>query len=69
VTLLAGPENGLRVKRWILRKKEGWYTLFDDPSIPKTSTLLDQAENALARKLFMMKGFHHKRPIEARSLP
>jgi hypothetical protein len=60
VTLLAGKENGQRVKRWIGRKKDGWYALFDDPSIPKTSALIDQAENALARKLFMMKGFHHK---------
>jgi len=27
--------------------------------MPVTSTLLDQARNAIARKLFMMKGFHH----------
>jgi len=28
--------------------------------MPPTSTLLDQAHNMLDRKLFMMKGFHHK---------
>ena len=27
--------------------------------MPVTSTLLDQAHNAIARKLFAMKGFHH----------
>ena len=29
--------------------------------MPVTSTLLDQAHNAIDRKLFMMKGFHHPR--------
>jgi hypothetical protein len=60
VTRLAGFENGQRVKRWVGRKKDGWYALFDDSSIPKTSALLDQVHNALARKLFMMTGCHHK---------
>jgi hypothetical protein len=27
--------------------------------MPVTSTLLDQVHNAIDRKLFMMKGFHH----------
>jgi len=27
--------------------------------MPVTSTVLDQAHNAIARKLFMMKAFHH----------
>ena len=27
--------------------------------LPMTSTLLDQAHNAIERKLFAMKGFHH----------
>ena len=27
--------------------------------MPATSTLLDQAHNAIERKLFAMKGFHH----------
>ena len=30
-----------------------------DPQMPVTSTLLDQAHNAIERKLFAMKGFHH----------
>ncbi len=34
--------------------------LLEDPSIPKTSTPIDQVHNLLARKLFMMKGFHHE---------
>jgi hypothetical protein len=29
--------------------------------MPVTSTLLDQAHNAIERKLFAMKGFHHPR--------
>ena len=32
---------------------------FADPCMPVTSTLLDQAHNAIERKLFAMKGFHH----------
>jgi hypothetical protein len=30
-----------------------------DPRMPVTSTPLDQAHNAIERKLFAMKGFHH----------
>ena len=30
-----------------------------DPQMPVSSTLMDQAHNALEWKLFMMKGFHH----------
>lgn len=59
VSQLAGQENGERIHQWIGRKKEGWYVLFRDPHLPASSTLLDQAHNALDRKLFMMKGFHH----------
>ena len=59
VTNLAGQENGERIRQWIARKKEGWYVLFRNPQLPATSTLLDQAHNALDRKLFMMKAFHH----------
>jgi hypothetical protein len=56
---LAGQANGERIRQWIARKKEGWYVLFRNPDLPAISTLLDQAHNALDRKLFMMKGFHH----------
>jgi hypothetical protein len=37
----------------------GWYAVLADPQMPVTSTLLDQARNAIERKLFAMKGFHH----------
>ena len=30
-----------------------------DPQMPARSTVLDQAHNAIDRKLFAMKGFHH----------
>ena len=51
--------NGERVRRWFQDKKAGWYAVLEDPQMPVTSTLLDQAHNAIDRKLFMMKGFHH----------
>src|SRR5712692_2287572 len=55
----AGVANGERVRRWFQEKKAGWYAVLADPRMPATSTLLDQAHNAIERKLFMMKGFHH----------
>jgi hypothetical protein len=57
----AGTANGERVRRWFQDKKAGWYAVLADPQIPTTSTLLDQAHNAIERKLFAMKGFHHPR--------
>jgi len=59
VTTTAGTANGERVRRWIQEKKAGWYAVLADPQMPVTSTLLDQAHNAIERKLFAMKGFHH----------
>jgi hypothetical protein len=59
VRRMTGQENGDRIRQWIGRKKDGWYVLFRNPELPATSTLLDQAHNAIDRKLFMMKGFHH----------
>jgi hypothetical protein len=59
VTHMAGAANGERVRRWFQEKKTGWYTVLADPQMPVTSTLLDQAHNAIERKLFAMKGFHH----------
>ena len=60
VAHIAGETNGERVRRWFQReKKAGWYTVLADPRMPVTSTLLDQAHNAIERKLFAMKGFHH----------
>jgi hypothetical protein len=55
----AGMANAARVRRWFQEKKAGWYTVLADPQMPVTSTLLDQAHNAIERKLFAMKGFHH----------
>jgi hypothetical protein len=59
VTHTAGTANGERVRRWFQDKKAGWYAILEDPQMPATSTLLDQAHNAIERKLFAMKGFHH----------
>ena len=59
VATMAGPANGERVRRWFQDKKAGWYAVLEDPRMPVTSTLLDQAHNAIERKLFAMKGFHH----------
>jgi len=59
VTTTAGTANGARVRRWFQEKKAGWYAVLADPQMPVTSTLLDQAHNAIERKLFAMKGFHH----------
>jgi hypothetical protein len=59
VTTTAGAANGARVRRWVQEKKAGWYAVLADPQMPATSTLLDQAHNAIERKLFAMKGFHH----------
>ena len=55
----AGTANGARGRRWFQDKKAGWYAVLADPQMPVTSTLLDQAHNAIERKLFAMKGFHH----------
>jgi hypothetical protein len=59
VATTAGAANGARVRRWFRDKKGGWYAVLEDPQMPVTSTLLDQAHNAIERKLFAMKGFHH----------
>jgi hypothetical protein len=59
VATTAGAANGQRVRQWFQDKKAGWYTVLADPRMPVTSTWLDQAHNAMDRKLFMMKGFHH----------
>ena len=59
VATTAGTANGERVQRWFQDKKAGWYAILEDPRMPVSSTLLDQAHHAMDRKLFMMKGFHH----------
>jgi transposase-like protein len=59
VTATVGEEHGERVRNWCQDKKAGWYAVLADPQMPAMSTVLDQAHNAIDRKLFMMKGFHH----------
>ncbi len=59
VATAAGTATGGRVRQWFQAKKAGWYAGLDDPRMPVRSTLLAQAHNAIDRKVFMMKGFHH----------
>src|SRR5499427_1879531 len=59
VAATAGPANGARVRRWVPEKKAGWSAGLADPQMPVTSTLLDQAHNAIERKFFAMQGCHH----------
>jgi hypothetical protein len=59
IATTVGEEHGERVRSWFQAKKAGWYTVLADPQMPASSTLLDQAHNAIDRKLFAMKGFHH----------
>ena len=59
ITATVGEDHGERVRPWFQDKKAGWYAVLEDPRMPAMSTGLDQAHNAIDRKLFMMKGFHH----------
>src|SRR6267142_7230631 len=59
ITATVGEEHGERVRHWFQNKKAGWYAVLEDPQMPAMSTVLDQAHNAIDRKLFNMKGFHH----------
>jgi hypothetical protein len=59
ITATEGQAHGERVQTWIEDKKTGWYAVLEDPKMPAMSTVLDQAHNAIDRKLFSMKGFHH----------
>ena len=59
ITATVGEEHGERIRNWFKDKKAGWYAVLADPQMPASSTLLDQAHNAIDRKLFAMKGFHH----------
>jgi hypothetical protein len=61
ITATVGEEHGERVRHWFKDKKVGWYAVLEDPKMPAMSTMLDQAHNAIDRKLFAMKGFHHPR--------
>ncbi|MEE8304999.1 MAG: hypothetical protein V3S24_21475, partial [Candidatus Tectomicrobia bacterium] len=59
ITTTGGADHGERVRHWFQAKKAGWYAVREDSQMPASSTLLDQAHNAMDRKLFAMKGFHH----------
>jgi hypothetical protein len=59
IATTVGEEHGERVRQWFQDKKAGWYAVLEDPQMPAMSTMLDQAHNAIDRKLFVMKGFHH----------
>src|SRR6266446_5999879 len=59
IATTVGEAHGARVRQWFQAKKAGWYTVLADPQMPAMSTVLDQVHNAIDRKLFMMKGFHH----------
>src|SRR6266540_5580373 len=59
ITATVGEEHGERVSNGFKEKKAGWYAVLEDPQMPTSSTLLDQAHNSIDRKLFAMKGFHH----------
>src|SRR5262249_42847723 len=61
----AGAANGARVRRWVQNKKAGWEAGLTEPQMAVDSTLLDQVHNAINRKLFAMKGFHHPRGSQA----
>jgi hypothetical protein len=59
ITATVGEDQGKRVRSWFQDKKSGWYAVLEDPQMPAMSTALDQAHNAIDRKLFAMKYFHH----------
>src|SRR5919201_1872791 len=59
IATTVGEAHGERVRQWFQAKKAGWYTVLAAPQMPAMSTVLDQAHNAIDRKLFAMKGFHH----------
>jgi len=59
IATTVGEAHGQRVRQWFQDKKAGWYAVLADPQMPAMSTVLDQAHNAIDRKRFAMKGFHH----------
>ena len=65
IATTVGEAHGERVRHWFEDKKAGWYAVLADPQMPAMSTMLDQAHNAIDRKLFAMKGFHHPRGSQA----
>jgi hypothetical protein len=54
-----GEAHGERVRHGFEDKKAGWYAGLADPQMPAMRTGVEQAHNAIARKLFARKGCHH----------
>ena len=69
IATTVGEAHGERIRHWFETKKAGWYAVLADPKMPAMSTVLDQAHNAMDRKLFAMKGFHHPGGSQAAFLP
>ena len=73
VTTTAGMANGKRVRQWFHDKKAGWYAIFEDPQMPVTSTLLDQAHKPTVSPLRIplahchinsfQRSYHKRRPL------
>jgi hypothetical protein len=59
IATTVGEAHGQRVRHGFKDKKAGGSAVRADPQMPAMSTVLDQAHNAIDRKLFAMKGFHH----------
>jgi hypothetical protein len=68
VGIVAGLPQRTRLHEWMTQKKPGWYAVYANRQMPRTTTWVDQAHNALDRKLFMMKGFHHPHGNQQRFL-
>ena len=65
IATAVGEEHGARVRQWFQDRKAGSYAVLEDAQMPAMSTVLDQAHNAIDRKLFAVKGFHHPRGSQA----
>jgi hypothetical protein len=64
-----GEDHGERVRHWFKDKKAGWYAVLEDPQMPAMSTVLDQAHNAIDRKLFAMKASIIRAGVKRRFSP
>jgi hypothetical protein len=59
VETTVGAVHGERVRHWFKTKKAGWYAVLEDLQMPAMSTVLDQAHNAIDRKLMDKKNKRH----------
>lgn len=65
ITTSTRVDHGERVWTWFEDKKTRWHSVFEDPQMPMTSTLLDHAHNAVDQNQFVLKGFHHSAGSQA----